>query len=171
MYCIPTSCTEMVHSCCGSRATSAKSLSQELLSQQVYMILSSKKSTSEAYCETMLLDRVVFTHKGSVLIVLGADDTIITWSDPEVGTDIALSFQESVGCSFIWYAHQPRVNCETSVDRQRQYTCQVRYHLTHTFMAAPSNANPCMLIFADCCAGTKYSRPSCRCSVTGIKVS
>ena len=32
-----------------------------------------------------------------------ADDTIITWSDPEIGTDIALSFQESVGCSLIWY--------------------------------------------------------------------
>ncbi|KAI3423413.1 hypothetical protein D9Q98_010630 [Chlorella vulgaris] len=30
------------------------------------------------------------------------DDTIITWTDPEIGTDIALSFQEVRGCSYIW---------------------------------------------------------------------
>lgn len=29
-------------------------------------------------------------------------DTIITWSDPDINTDIALSFQEAVGCNFIW---------------------------------------------------------------------
>eukprot|EP00951_Prasinocladus_malaysianus_P048116 scaffold654820_cov59-Prasinocladus_malaysianus.AAC.1 len=28
------------------------------------------------------------------------NDTIITWSDPEVGTDIALSFQEAQGCNY-----------------------------------------------------------------------
>lgn len=32
----------------------------------------------------------------------GAEETIITWTDPEVGTDIALSFAEVVGCSYIW---------------------------------------------------------------------
>lgn len=30
------------------------------------------------------------------------DDTIITWTDPEVGTDIALSFQEPRGCNIVW---------------------------------------------------------------------
>jgi len=30
------------------------------------------------------------------------DDTIISWPDAELGADIALSFQEGVGCSFIW---------------------------------------------------------------------
>ncbi|KAL4459208.1 hypothetical protein ABPG75_014073 [Micractinium tetrahymenae] len=30
------------------------------------------------------------------------DDTIITWTDPEIGTDIALSFQEARGCNYIW---------------------------------------------------------------------
>jgi protein phosphatase-4 regulatory subunit 3 len=30
------------------------------------------------------------------------EDTIISWTDPEVATDLALSFQETVGCSFIW---------------------------------------------------------------------
>ena len=29
-------------------------------------------------------------------------DTIITWSDPDINTDIALSFQEAVGCNYIW---------------------------------------------------------------------
>lgn len=31
-----------------------------------------------------------------------ADDTIISWNDPDLGTDIALSFQESVGCDRVW---------------------------------------------------------------------
>ena len=29
-------------------------------------------------------------------------DTIISWLDPEVGTDLAISFQEAVGCNYIW---------------------------------------------------------------------
>lgn len=32
------------------------------------------------------------------------DDTIITWSDTNMGTDIALSFAEDMGCNLIWYA-------------------------------------------------------------------
>jgi protein phosphatase-4 regulatory subunit 3 len=31
-----------------------------------------------------------------------ADETIITWTDPDIGTDVALSFQEAQGCSAIW---------------------------------------------------------------------
>lgn len=30
------------------------------------------------------------------------DDTIITWTDSEIGTDIALSFQDPRGCNHIW---------------------------------------------------------------------
>lgn len=30
------------------------------------------------------------------------DDTIISWTDPDIGTDIALSFQEARGCNYIW---------------------------------------------------------------------
>lgn len=30
------------------------------------------------------------------------DDTIITWQDQEIGTDVALSFQEATGCNAIW---------------------------------------------------------------------
>ncbi|CAL5223154.1 g5623 [Coccomyxa viridis] len=47
---------------------------------------------------TLLIHRIVFED----IYYRQGDDTIITWSDPEIGTDIALSFQESVGCSLIW---------------------------------------------------------------------
>uniref|UniRef100_A0A7C9EDQ6 PP4R3 EVH1-like domain-containing protein n=1 Tax=Opuntia streptacantha TaxID=393608 RepID=A0A7C9EDQ6_OPUST len=30
------------------------------------------------------------------------EDTIISWRDPECSTELALSFQESAGCSYIW---------------------------------------------------------------------
>ena len=30
------------------------------------------------------------------------DDTIITWSDSDLGTDVALSFQEPQGCNYVW---------------------------------------------------------------------
>ena len=36
---------------------------------------------------------------------LSVTDTIISWTDPEVATDLALSFQETMGCTFIWYVH------------------------------------------------------------------
>jgi hypothetical protein len=36
------------------------------------------------------------------LSLLFADETIITWTDPDIGTDVALSFQEAQGCSAIW---------------------------------------------------------------------
>ena len=35
----------------------------------------------------------------------GAEDTIITWTDTDIGVDVALSFQEAEGCSSIWCAH------------------------------------------------------------------
>jgi protein phosphatase 4 regulatory subunit 3 len=39
-------------------------------------------------------------HPNSPLTL--ADDTIITWTDSDVGTDVALSFQEANGCHAIW---------------------------------------------------------------------
>jgi protein phosphatase 4 regulatory subunit 3 len=33
---------------------------------------------------------------------MNADNTIITWMDQDIGTDVALSFQEEAGCSAIW---------------------------------------------------------------------
>jgi hypothetical protein len=30
-------------------------------------------------------------------------ETIISWRDPEAATELALSFQEAAGCSYIWY--------------------------------------------------------------------
>lgn len=43
----------------------------------------------------------VFLRSLSVIFVV-TTDTIISWTDPEVATDLALSFQETMGCSLIW---------------------------------------------------------------------
>ena len=48
-----------------------------------------------------------FAGSGDTRVSARAEDTIITWSDPEIGTDIALSFQEAVGCNHIWCARLP----------------------------------------------------------------
>ncbi|KAJ7980348.1 serine/threonine-protein phosphatase 4 regulatory subunit 3-like [Quillaja saponaria] len=47
--------------------------------------------------ETILLHRISGDD-----IYRKQEDTIISWRDPEYATDLALSFQESSGCSFIW---------------------------------------------------------------------
>ncbi|KAF8394654.1 hypothetical protein HHK36_020870 [Tetracentron sinense] len=44
------------------------------------------------------------------------EDTIISWRDPENSTDLALSFQESTGCSYIWYINLDHI---CSVQRNR----------------------------------------------------
>uniref|UniRef100_A0A383VVY6 Uncharacterized protein n=1 Tax=Tetradesmus obliquus TaxID=3088 RepID=A0A383VVY6_TETOB len=41
------------------------------------------------------------------------DETIITWTDPDIGTDVALSFQEGQGCNAIW---QHIVRVQTDAD-------------------------------------------------------
>ena len=40
------------------------------------------------------------------LLVAGAEDTIITWTDSDIGVDVALSFQEVGGCTSVWWAHR-----------------------------------------------------------------
>ncbi|XP_061349087.1 uncharacterized protein LOC133294448 isoform X2 [Gastrolobium bilobum] len=47
--------------------------------------------------ETILLHRI-----SSDDIYRKQEDTIISWRDPEYATELALSFQESSGCSYIW---------------------------------------------------------------------
>ncbi|XP_021624305.1 uncharacterized protein LOC110623612 isoform X2 [Manihot esculenta] len=47
--------------------------------------------------ETLLLHRIV---PGD--IYRKQEDTIISWRDPEYSTELALSFQETTGCSYIW---------------------------------------------------------------------
>lgn len=36
------------------------------------------------------------------LFNLSISDTIISWRDPELSTELALSFKETTGCSYIW---------------------------------------------------------------------
>lgn len=45
------------------------------------------------------LDYSTFTYQ---LIFLTFADTIISWRDPDISTELALSFQEAAGCSYIW---------------------------------------------------------------------
>ncbi|KAM5568799.1 hypothetical protein ABKV19_016364 [Rosa sericea] len=47
--------------------------------------------------ETLLVHRI-----SSDDIYRKQEDTIISWRDPEYSTELALSFQESTGCSYIW---------------------------------------------------------------------
>ncbi|GAA0138958.1 ATP synthase [Lithospermum erythrorhizon] len=47
--------------------------------------------------ETLLLHRI-----SSEDIYRKQEDTIISWRDPEFSTELALSFQETTGCSYIW---------------------------------------------------------------------
>ncbi len=35
-------------------------------------------------------------------------DTLIVWTEPSNGIDMALSFQEAEGCAMIWYVPDPR---------------------------------------------------------------
>ncbi|CAA2939525.1 serine threonine- phosphatase 4 regulatory subunit 3 isoform X1 [Olea europaea subsp. europaea] len=47
--------------------------------------------------ETLLLHRI-----SSQDIYRKQEDTVISWRDPEFSTELALSFQEMTGCSYIW---------------------------------------------------------------------
>jgi hypothetical protein len=55
--------------------------------------------SSKAQPSSPVLPRTVPDASLSLFI---ADETIITWTDPDIGTDVALSFQEAQGCSAIW---------------------------------------------------------------------
>ncbi|CAN1194989.1 Serine/threonine-protein phosphatase 4 regulatory subunit 3 [Linum perenne] len=47
--------------------------------------------------ETLLMHRIIPDD-----IYRKQEDTIISWRDPEYSTELALSFQEPTGCSYIW---------------------------------------------------------------------
>ncbi|KAJ6768539.1 BINDING PROTEIN-RELATED [Salix koriyanagi] len=47
--------------------------------------------------ETLLLHRITPDD-----IYRKQEETIISWRDPEISTELALSFQETAGCSYIW---------------------------------------------------------------------
>mmetsp|Transcript_33791 Transcript_33791/g.107306 ORF Transcript_33791/g.107306 Transcript_33791/m.107306 type:complete len:340 (+) Transcript_33791:201-1220(+) len=62
-------------------------------SDAVGLVVISEEDTS-----TLLIHRIsredIYQRQGS--------DTIISWADSEIGTDIALSFQQQLGCNYIW---------------------------------------------------------------------
>lgn len=53
---------------------------------------------SEEDTSTLLIHRIsreeIYQRQGA--------DTIISWLDPDLNTDIAISFQEAIGCNYIW---------------------------------------------------------------------
>ncbi|KAI3990131.1 hypothetical protein MKX01_029109 [Papaver californicum] len=66
--------------------------------------------------ETLLAHRI-----GSDENYQRQEDTIISWRDPEYSTELALSFQEIAGCSFIW-EHicnaGKKLHCSTNTDQE-----------------------------------------------------
>lgn len=54
--------------------------------------------TSESEAKEILLDTRIYAED----IYQCQQDTLIVWSDPITGKDLALSFQEQVGCNEIW---------------------------------------------------------------------
>ena len=88
------------------------------------------------------------TDHVSVLIPMHsvADDTIISWTDSEAGTDIAISFQETAGCRHMW--------CDSPLPH---HPCAED---SLALQAVPAAAQP----FGDACFGStglksKWSRP------------
>ncbi|XP_024536999.1 serine/threonine-protein phosphatase 4 regulatory subunit 3A isoform X2 [Selaginella moellendorffii] len=58
------------------------------------------------------------------------EETIISWTDPEIATDLALSFQEAMGCGFIWYGLCAWWDSSESLSCREQI-CNVRRSVVH----------------------------------------
>lgn len=41
-------------------------------------------------------------------VLIKAADTLIVWTEPQTGIDMALSFQEAEGCATIWFVMSPQ---------------------------------------------------------------
>ncbi|MCD7449350.1 hypothetical protein HAX54_051539 [Datura stramonium] len=75
--------------------------------------------TDEDEHETLLLHRISADD-----IYRKQEDTIISWKDPEYSTELALSFQETTGCSYIW-------DSICSVQRNMQFS-SLNYETFHS---------------------------------------
>ncbi|XP_058076640.1 uncharacterized protein LOC131225188 isoform X2 [Magnolia sinica] len=62
------------------------------------------------------------------------EDKIISWQDPELSTELALSFQEVTGCSYIWDHFR-------SVQRNQQYRALNTSETPETSMASQTRSN------------------------------
>jgi hypothetical protein len=43
-----------------------------------------------------------------------AESTIITWTDPEMDSDLAISFQEKKGCAHVWWVPDKEAGCSVA---------------------------------------------------------
>ncbi|XP_049405968.1 uncharacterized protein LOC125869421 [Solanum stenotomum] len=75
--------------------------------------------TDEHEHETLLMHRISAED-----IYRKQEDTIISWRDPEYSTELALSFQETTGCSYIW-------DSICSVQRNMQFS-SLNYETFHS---------------------------------------
>ncbi|XP_015167825.1 serine/threonine-protein phosphatase 4 regulatory subunit 3 isoform X2 [Solanum tuberosum] len=75
--------------------------------------------TDEDEHETLLMHRISAED-----IYRKQEDTIISWRDPEYSTELALSFQETTGCSYIW-------DSICSVQRNMQFS-SLNYETFHS---------------------------------------
>ena len=66
-------------------------LESKLYAEDIYQLQQGKAIT-------VILVDVEGTHKNSFIL----QDTLIVWNDPVSSDDLALSFQEAVGCSEVW---------------------------------------------------------------------
>ncbi|XP_058076643.1 uncharacterized protein LOC131225188 isoform X5 [Magnolia sinica] len=63
----------------------------------------------------LLMKKIAKCYSCTVsLRMISIKDKIISWQDPELSTELALSFQEVTGCSYIWDHFR-------SVQRNQQY--------------------------------------------------
>lgn len=71
-----------------------------IASAQMIFIVSKKVS----FCKLSLSFMRLYDQFCSICYILHftCSDTIISWRDPEFSTELALSFQETTGCSYIW---------------------------------------------------------------------
>lgn len=68
----------------------------------LYMLSLLHTHTNNAYCNSFMHVYIYTSLHLSVIGCFCSSDSIISWRDPEYATELALSFQEPSGCSYIW---------------------------------------------------------------------
>ena len=64
-------------------------------------------------------------------------ETLIVWTEPSNGVDMALSFQEAEGCSMIWYVASPSPLPVVAFDKDADFSSLTRILGSSS---APSNS-------------------------------
>lgn len=92
----------------------------------------------------------------------GAEDTIITWTDAELETDIALSFQEELGCNYVWCASA------TPLGPHRALTAATETTMEATQLAPVPDTDTPIPLLRSVCPGTDFSRHNLNICARGL---